>query len=75
MLYSHHTAGGTYPLFYELSVELTFPVAEATSAGVLTLVSNLWSLIFLFVAPGVCVGICGQKNGKSRWEFRFRCFL
>eukprot|EP00048_Salpingoeca_helianthica_P004438 m.76856 g.76856 ORF g.76856 m.76856 type:complete len:473 (+) comp13196_c0_seq1:1319-2737(+) len=45
--------GATYPLFYEFSVELTYPVREATSAGVLTFFTNIWSLVFLFLAPAL----------------------
>lgn len=39
--------GGITPLFYELGAELTFPVSEGTSAGLLTLMLNLGALIFL----------------------------
>lgn len=40
--------GGTNPIFYEMGAELTYPVPEGTSAGVLTLLNNIGCLIFLF---------------------------
>lgn len=40
---------GTIPLFYELAVESTYPVAEGTTAGILTLMNNLGCLIFLLM--------------------------
>lgn len=43
--------GATNPLFYELSVELTYPISEGTSAGLLTLVNNMGCLIFLGLTP------------------------
>ena len=43
--------GATGPLFYELSVELTYPMSEGTSAGLLTLVNNIACLVFLGAAP------------------------
>jgi len=42
--------GATSPLFYELGAEMTFPVSEGTSAGILTLLLNVGALIFLAVS-------------------------
>eukprot|EP00658_Telonema_sp_P-2_P026457 TRINITY_DN20684_c0_g1_i2.p1 TRINITY_DN20684_c0_g1~~TRINITY_DN20684_c0_g1_i2.p1 ORF type:complete len:138 (-),score=19.73 TRINITY_DN20684_c0_g1_i2:284-697(-) len=41
----------TSPLFYELCAELTFPVPEGTSAGILALLWNLASFIIIFLSP------------------------
>jgi len=43
--------GSTNPLFYELSAEMTFPVAEGSSAGVLTLLNNMAAIVVLFATP------------------------
>lgn len=40
---------GTIPLFYELTVESTYPVAEGVTTGALTLINNSFTVIFLFV--------------------------
>ncbi|BFZ06376.1 hypothetical protein BsWGS_09415 [Bradybaena similaris] len=37
------------PLFFELACELAYPTSEGSANGVLTLFSNFWSLVFLFV--------------------------
>jgi len=42
--------GSSQPLFYELAAEITFPVNEGSSAGILTLIQNLSCLILLYVA-------------------------
>lgn len=46
---------GTIPLFYELTVESTYPVAEGVTTGLLTLINNSFTVIFLLVLmiPGV----------------------
>ncbi|XP_028398752.1 solute carrier family 49 member 4-like isoform X2 [Dendronephthya gigantea] len=46
---------GTIPLFYELTVECTYPISEGVTTGVLTLVNNIWTVIFLLVVmiPGI----------------------
>jgi FLVCR family MFS transporter len=46
---------GTIPLFYELTVECTYPIAEGVTTGILTLVNNIWTVIFLLVVmiPGI----------------------
>ena len=41
----------TSPLLYELCAELTFPVPEGTSAGLLALLWNSFSLIVIFLSP------------------------
>lgn len=40
---------GTIPLFYELTVESTYPVAEGVTTGALTLINNTFTVIFLLV--------------------------
>eukprot|EP01105_Mastigella_eilhardi_P002139 TRINITY_DN1255_c1_g2_i1.p1 TRINITY_DN1255_c1_g2~~TRINITY_DN1255_c1_g2_i1.p1 ORF type:complete len:223 (-),score=24.34 TRINITY_DN1255_c1_g2_i1:195-863(-) len=45
------TAGALAPVYCELAVELSFPVPEGTSAGLLTFVCNLSTFAVLFVAP------------------------
>ena len=40
---------GAIPLFYELAVESTYPIAEGTTTGILTLMNNVGCLIFLFL--------------------------
>jgi FLVCR family MFS transporter len=73
MLITLATMGGlfltsTTPLFYELSVEVTHPIAQGTVGSVLTAGNNLGALLFLFVpleALGtrwinwVQAGVCG----------------
>ena len=46
---------GTIPLFYELSVESTYPIAEGVTTGLLTIINNSFTVIFLLVlmVPGV----------------------
>jgi len=41
----------TSPLFYELCAELTFPVPEGTSAGILALLWNTASFVIIFLSP------------------------
>jgi len=38
---------GTIPLFYELTVEQVYPIAEGVTIGVMTLVNNVVTVIFL----------------------------
>eukprot|EP01090_Pellita_catalonica_P008520 TRINITY_DN1941_c0_g3_i1.p1 TRINITY_DN1941_c0_g3~~TRINITY_DN1941_c0_g3_i1.p1 ORF type:complete len:175 (+),score=4.42 TRINITY_DN1941_c0_g3_i1:1-525(+) len=40
----------TVPLFYEMGVELSYPVPEGVSSGVLTLMFNIGSLSAIYVA-------------------------
>jgi len=40
---------GSIPLFYELTIEQTYPIAEGITTGVLTLVNNLWTVLFLLI--------------------------
>jgi len=47
--------GSTNPLFYELSAEMTYPVTEGSSAGILTLVNNLACVIVLGIGPFINV--------------------
>lgn len=43
--------GGMTPLFYEMQAEITFPVNEGVSSGLIALLGNLITVFFLFVAP------------------------
>jgi len=40
---------GTIPIFYELTIEQTYPVAEGTTTGLLTLINNIITVLFLGV--------------------------
>eukprot|EP00118_Oscarella_pearsei_P010739 m.67741 g.67741 ORF g.67741 m.67741 type:complete len:95 (+) comp35468_c0_seq18:1926-2210(+) len=40
---------GSIPLFYELAVERTYPIAEGTTTGVMTLMNNVAALVFLLL--------------------------
>jgi len=44
------------PLYYELSAELTYPVPEQYSAGILTLWNNGLGIIFIFAQPYFSAG-------------------
>ncbi|KAI8504226.1 Solute carrier 49 member 4 [Branchiostoma belcheri] len=46
---------GCVPLFYELSVEASYPIAEGITSGVLTWSNNLFGLLFLlaFYIPNI----------------------
>jgi hypothetical protein len=48
---------GCSPLFYELTVELTYPVPEAVSACFLTLMNNLGCLLLQ-----VWICVCGADE-------------
>ena len=39
----------TVPLFFETACEVTYPVAEGVTTLVLTLLNNIFGLIFLFI--------------------------
>ena len=43
------TANAAVPLIFELGCELTYPVGEGTTNGVLTTINNLGGLVFLLV--------------------------
>jgi len=43
------------PIFYELSVELTYPLPTAMSSGIYTLLINIAALIVLLVGPDIRV--------------------
>lgn len=61
-------AQASVPLFYEMAVEETYPIAEGLTTGVLTLLNNIGCLVFLAAQniPGIgtswmnwaCVGAC-----------------
>ncbi|KAL3836655.1 hypothetical protein ACJMK2_022077, partial [Sinanodonta woodiana] len=46
---------GGIPLFYEMSCEASYPVAEGVTGGFLTLANNLFGIMFLFMLliPGI----------------------
>ena len=37
------------PLIFELACELSYPTGEGTTNGVMTIVNNVFGLIFLFI--------------------------
>jgi FLVCR family MFS transporter len=43
--------GGFQPFLYEFSAELSFPVSEGTSVGLLVLINNASGIFFLIVQP------------------------
>ena len=43
--------GMTVPVHYELAVELTYPLPESVSCGLLTLFMNAGTMVFSFVPP------------------------
>jgi len=43
------------PIFYELSVELTYPLPTAMSSGIYTLLINIAALVVLLVGPNIKV--------------------
>jgi len=45
--------GAAYPLAFELSVEMTFPLSESVSAGVISTFQNVVGIVFLLVAPAM----------------------
>ena len=47
---------GTIPLFYELTVESTYPVAEGVTTGILTLINNTFTVAFLVILTIPSVG-------------------
>ena len=73
---------GVSPLMYELCAELTFPVPEGTSAGLLAFIWNLSSFCMIFISPVinandinaiatgtvvVCIAmVCGVKEVYQR---------
>ena len=50
-------ANATIPLFYEISCEASYPVAEGVTGGFYTLVMNLFGMIFLFVLNIENIGV------------------
>jgi len=43
--------GGNSPFFYELAAEVTYPLPEGVSAGIIVLIYNFSSLVMLIIAP------------------------
>jgi MFS family permease len=43
--------GASAPLFFELALEITYPIPEATSGGIMTLFNNMGALLFLAIPP------------------------
>ena len=54
--------GATIPLFYELGVETTYPIAEGITTGLLTTVNNVCCLLFLIFPE-----IPGMGNIWANW--------
>ena len=68
------SANATIPLFYELSCEASYPVAEGVTGGFYTLVMNLFGLVFLFIKGrcGVLTIITVYVIFISDWFCNFR---
>ena len=45
--------GATSPLFYELVLELLYPLPEAYGAGIMSLFNNIGAVLFLAIPPSV----------------------
>jgi MFS family permease len=45
------------PLFYEMAAEISYPLPEGTSAGFISLLFNVATLIMLFVAPVIATNL------------------
>eukprot|EP00943_MAST-04B_sp_MAST-4B-sp1_P001875 g1875.t1 len=45
--------GSTNPLFYEFGVELTYPITEATSGGIISIFNNIGALILLAIKTSI----------------------
>lgn len=45
------------PLLFEMSCELTYPIGEGTTNGILTLMNNIGGLVFLFVLMVPSIGM------------------
>lgn len=50
-------ANATIPLWYEISCEVSYPVAEGVTGGFFTLVHNIFGTIFLFVLNIESIGV------------------
>lgn len=53
VLFTGLLQGAAQPLYYELGVELTYPVSETMSAGFIVQSNNVAALTLLFVMPNV----------------------
>jgi len=60
----------TIPLFYELAIEVTYPIAEGSTTGLLTTLNNVGCLVFLFVPDIPNVG-----NAWVNWTLMGACAL
>lgn len=49
--------GASAPLFFELALEITYPLPEATSGGIITLFNNIGALLFLAIPPSFASGM------------------
>ena len=61
---------GSIPLFYELAVEATYPIAEGTTTGILILMNNVSCMIFLFL-PMIKVLGTNEQNNSAKTNNRF----
>ncbi|XP_046357431.2 solute carrier family 49 member 4-like isoform X1 [Haliotis rufescens] len=50
------TLNSAVPLLFEMSCELTYPIGEGTTNGILTLMNNIGGLVFLFVLMAPSIG-------------------
>ncbi len=53
---------GSVPLFFELTCESTYPVAEGITNGFLTWLNNIPSLIFLLIMMDSSIGECRRAS-------------
>eukprot|EP00039_Didymoeca_costata_P010019 m.133926 g.133926 ORF g.133926 m.133926 type:complete len:460 (+) comp14681_c0_seq2:192-1571(+) len=61
---------GTKPLFYEVAVEATYPVAEGSTTCLLTTMNNLGCLIFLFLPN---VQLLKKYPSWANWSLTAAC--
>jgi hypothetical protein len=64
---------GSYPLFFELCVEVTFPIPEGCTSGILVGIQAAFQSIFLSIPPDAvgtawyqsCIRICVSFVGAA----------
>ena len=68
------------PLFYELSVETTYPIAEGATTGTLALLNNIGCLFYLLISliPGIgkmraVLSICFEHSGLHTYLINPKC--
>ena len=66
---------GAVPLFFELTCESTYPIAEGVTNGFLTWLNNIPGLILLLVLMVPSIGttyfsISGKRTTTNQFKFR-----